>query len=76
MSNILAEDGKRNSSGEYGSYDGWPNQERAFSILLSYIKEQKFAMAGFPLIFFPVDLTIAAEKDEFAFTIQVPVKPL
>ena len=58
------------------SYDGWPNQERAFSILLSYIKEQKLAMAGSPLIFFPVDLTIAAEKDEFAFTIQVPVKPL
>lgn len=58
------------------SYDGWPNQERAFSILLSYIKEQKLVMAGSPLIFFPVDLTIAAEKDEFAFTIQVPVKPL
>lgn len=55
---------------------GWPNQERAFSILLSYIKEQKLVMAGSPLIFFPVDLTIAAEKDEFAFTIQVPVKPL
>lgn len=66
-------------AGQYASitsYDGWPNQEKAFSILLSFIRENHYLINGTPLIYFLVDLTIAAEKDEFAFTIQIPVRPM
>lgn len=65
-------------TGLYGtitSYEGFENQQHAYDILTSYLKEHNYAISGNPIMYFPIDLTITDSADELAFVMQIPIVP-
>lgn len=62
------------AGGTYASIfsNTWPHIKKPFEVLKEYVKRNNYRITGRPLIFFVIDITIAA-ANEFTFCIQVPV---
>lgn len=64
------------AAGHYASitsYEGWPEQNKPYEKLMEFIMEKELKVTGEPLVFFTVDITIAADEGE-GITIQIPVE--